>query len=56
MEGQGQIFPKIGKKKLNNWPNLGCYFTYRLQFWYQGKIDSDAFNDPCADGFDHRSR
>ena len=27
-------FPKIGKK-LKNWTYLGCYFTYRLQTWYQ---------------------
>ena len=33
--GQGQIFPKMGKK-LNNWPYLRCDFIYRLHTWYQG--------------------
>ena len=38
-EDQGQRsrsnFPKNGKK-LNNWPYLGCYFTYSLHTWYKG--------------------
>ena len=36
VKGQGQILPKNGKK-LNNWPYLGCYFTYRLQIRHQSK-------------------
>ena len=33
--GQGQIFPKMGKKP-KNWSYLGGYFPYRLHTWYQG--------------------
>ena len=36
-QGQGQIFPKMGKKP-KNWSYLGGYFTYRLHTWYQGTI------------------
>ena len=36
-------------KKLNIWPYLRCYFTYRLHTWYQltqVQPIKRAFNDP----------
>ena len=36
VKGQGQN-PKKGKK-LNNWPYLRCYFTFRRHTWYQGTV------------------
>ena len=43
-------------KKLKNWPYLKCYFTYRLQTWYQGTSRKCTFNDLSADDLDPRSR
>ena len=48
-------FPK-NLKKLNNWPYLEGYFTYRLYTRYQGTIHHGTFNDPSADDLDIRSR
>ena len=48
-------FPRNGKK-LNNWPYLGGYFTYRLHTWYQGTTQLGAFNNSIADDLDPRSR
>ena len=50
-QGQGQNFPKVGKK-LNNWLYLGCYFTYRLHTWYQGITHYGTYNDQSADDLD----
>ena len=35
IKGQSQNFPKLGIK-LNNWPYVGGYLTFRLNTWYQG--------------------
>ena len=35
VKGQGQISPKMDKKRIN-WPYLRCYFSHRLHTWYQG--------------------
>ena len=55
VKGQGQIFPKMGKKT-KNWSYLGGYFTYRLHTWYQGTTHQCTSNDPSADDLDLRSR
>ena len=54
-QGQGQIFPKMIKKR-NNWPYHGGYFFYRLHTRYQGTTHHGTFIDPSADDLDLRSR